>query len=440
MLDERPRVRFQKLFFPYGALMLYALLIWARLPVLFSDPRFWAEEGTVFFGSALEQPFLGSLFMVRQGYFNLIDNVAGIIAARAVPLERAPVVTLMVSLLIQLLPAWLILTSRIEVLRSRTSQTMALGVILLSIPDIEIWLNTSNCQFHLAVSVFIILISAAQQRRYAILGRAAVLLMSGLTGIASVLLAPFFMVRAAVERTRARVIEAAVLTFSMAVQGVAVMYAISGGARGISFDPNVYACVLFVKSILLPLGGFSTITDEISDTVFRAAASGHTPALVYLTVLMAVGVLGVMAFRSRCHEARIAWMAFLWITVISFVGGIDAEKDTYILPQLGGRYFYVPNVCLGLLLVMLVSREGARSAIARSSAAVVLIWVLIMGGYDYIGTRRNPYYEQFTQGPSWRAGVAAWRMDHALPIRIWPESWTVEIPAAPDKSGKTGTH
>ena len=88
-------------------LFLYAFILVVRAPWVLFQGRFWAEEGTFFLPYAWTHSFLDSLIAPHAGYYNLVSNLAGIIATR-VPLEVAPRFTVALAFLLQLLPAILV--------------------------------------------------------------------------------------------------------------------------------------------------------------------------------------------------------------------------------------------------------------------------------------------------------------------------------------------
>jgi hypothetical protein len=70
------------------------LAIALRAPVLWSHPRFWGEEGTIYFADAFNRAWFHSLFAPHVGYYSLFANGTALAAARLAPLEYAPLVTL----------------------------------------------------------------------------------------------------------------------------------------------------------------------------------------------------------------------------------------------------------------------------------------------------------------------------------------------------------
>ncbi|HET8706541.1 MAG TPA: hypothetical protein VFM46_09595, partial [Pseudomonadales bacterium] len=69
-----------------------------RRPELFSHPRFWAEEGSVYFANAWHFVWYEVLFEPHLGYLSFFNNLAALIAT-TVPLKHAPLVTTIAALM-----------------------------------------------------------------------------------------------------------------------------------------------------------------------------------------------------------------------------------------------------------------------------------------------------------------------------------------------------
>jgi len=101
----------------WGLLLGAAVVMILRAPIYFSAPSFWAEEGTLYFGLAWTHPVREALAYRPAGYLLLCANLATTLAAALVhggllPLARAPLVTVLASLAVQLLPVAVIAWSR----------------------------------------------------------------------------------------------------------------------------------------------------------------------------------------------------------------------------------------------------------------------------------------------------------------------------------------
>ena len=89
-------------------IILLFLLIFFRQPDYFFHPRFWAEESTVHFKIGYDYPWPEALFSSPHGYNSFPPNMSGIIAARAVPLEQAPLISTLIALIVQLISFFII--------------------------------------------------------------------------------------------------------------------------------------------------------------------------------------------------------------------------------------------------------------------------------------------------------------------------------------------
>ena len=131
-------------------LSLIAVVVISRAPNLVFDPRFWAEEATVYFSYARQSGALASLLFIPTGYpsyLNLSVNVPATLAASLLPLRSAPLVTTILGFVVQLTPFVLVFFGR--------SRIWELDLSDFSSPPFfssvrrrqgEVWLNSTNSQ------------------------------------------------------------------------------------------------------------------------------------------------------------------------------------------------------------------------------------------------------------------------------------------------------
>ena len=96
----------------FGRWLLFFLtliLVVFRQESYFTYPRFWAEEGVVFFSFARSHTLIQALLQPHLGYYSLFSNLAAIIAAKFTPLKNAPLATTLCAFLAQGLPLVLII-------------------------------------------------------------------------------------------------------------------------------------------------------------------------------------------------------------------------------------------------------------------------------------------------------------------------------------------
>jgi len=175
------------------AFALLCALIVLRDPTIFTEPRFWAEEATVYFRTAYLNSFWDALIAPHQGYYSLWANLAGILATLPA-LEYAPAVTTGMACALLLLILAAIFTSEAPELDSPLKKAIAGLATLVVGATGEIWLVSINSQHYFPLLIFLILIDSKcnlVKRRiwYAV---AAV---AGLSGVAANFLAPLFLLR-----------------------------------------------------------------------------------------------------------------------------------------------------------------------------------------------------------------------------------------------------
>jgi hypothetical protein len=411
----------------------YALLLILRAPRIWRG-RFWAEEGSVFFPAACSNDLLESLFLPHLGYLMTVTSLATTLAARSVPLELAPLVTTGIAALVQLLPAALLLTGRIDALPDLLSRALAVALLLVALPSEENWLTSTNSAHYMAVSAGIILVSQpwSSRTRFVHMG---LLVLAGLSGIDANLLAPFFWWRALRERSRARFEQAVALSLCALIQVAVVLIAPEFGFASVGLegrrtprlDLQVLAHAVFAKDILLPLTGRAW-TEQVMAPLAKALAA-HDPVLwVWPLVILWAGLLAFAVRRGQQWQPRLLLCLSFYMVLVSFMGSIEASRRDWHLAHasaLGaGRYYYLPNFCLGLALLMMAGERSALPRRLRQTALALVAWMLLVGSNEFF---RSDARRWFFSGPNWQREVAAWRRAESSDLEIWPAPWKISL-------------
>jgi len=407
-------------------LILYMLLIAVRVPQIIWPGRFWAEEGSIYFREAYTSNLWDVLTNSNLGYYSLFTKISSIIAAHVVPLEFSPIITMSFSLIAQVLPVWLLLYSKIPSLSSRFYKLVAVGIILFMQPNQEVWLNTINSQFFLFISTAIILISEPNNKLTHII-RLGILGLAGLTGVVSCLLLPFFVFEYIWTRKKYKLYETIMLTTVTTIQLVIV---INGAGRDMYLDFKVLPFVLLVKQWILPMLG-SKVADIFSNYVKEYHL--YFNYFYVFTVLFPyiIFTIGLIIWGNR--HSWILFGASITIASISFFTSVEAQIADRILGHLsslgGGRYYYGPNVLMGLALLIPFSKNSDKyiqlRRYFRISCIILICLILTNGIYDFINSKyRHPWF--FT-GPSWPVEVEKWRKSKKDELKIWPRPWIMVL-------------
>ena len=188
-------------------------VLFMRYPGIILDPRFLAEEGSLFFQRAYNSDVtsLSSFFYNHEivGYYNFIADFASWVAATFFPLPHAPYATLFLSFVFQIFPLYLIAMSRNVIWSGPLRKTMGILLVLLVPVSSDVWLTTIGTQYHLGLIAFLILLESgerlSQVKTWLYRG---MLLVGGFSGVSSCLMTPFFFLKALNNRHRETLLQA----------------------------------------------------------------------------------------------------------------------------------------------------------------------------------------------------------------------------------------
>lgn len=384
-------------------------LIFARTPGILLQGRMFAEEGVIYFRDAMAGSWYEAVLAPRLGYYSAFNKLAAL-AASAVPLEEAAHVTTLCALAVQLAVVWII--ARSDAFGPLWGRALAALAPLLAVPTAEVWLNTINSQFHLAVGTAVLLVTGRSALPAAF--RFLFLLLAGATGPVSVTLAPLFALKALRSRNRQDLCEAGLLCALAGVQGLLMVRGLTGGERTGGISGVALLGAFGIKNLALPWLGAPAnrlATELLAGT--RVMKGLVATGLVAFAALVAVPLL-------RSAAARWLAAAALVIAFASYAGALGKDPWILLLPAASGRYAYAPNV---LLLLALVAAAVDRANSVRLLAACLAAWLMVGGLAQF--WKGDGYFS----GPSWRGAVAAWRADPADDrIAIWPPPWMLTLP------------
>ena len=404
--------------------------------MLLLEPRFWAEEGSIHFAYAMSHDGFRALAFVPlnggpAGYFNLVPNLATWIAARCVALELAPLVTTLCALAVQLVPFAIVVWGR-SLLWTTVPQRVAAGLLLVLSPCVvsDVWINTINSQVFLGLVTLLILCERLDDlgriRRYVYRG---LLVLAGVTGVYTAVLAPAAVFRAYRVRGREACIHAALIVAAVVLQAGA--YGMTDAAAGL--DRQRFAVVDWGRTLafaayhsaLRPLLGDAVGGPLTTAIGLREALGGpdlwqplhglelpgaYSAWAAVLSVLAVAGLLAILG-RPRRLEQQIllAALVSLWLVVVPATAPAVVRL----------RYAVLPGLVVVLLALQTALRGGPA---ARVSARLLLAICLLTGIGDFRREIIPGAFGQLANRPDWTEEVARWRSQPRYPPRIWPYS------------------
>lgn len=409
------------------ALPVVAALVFLRDPSLFEAPRFWAEEGTNYFGSAVARSGLDGLLNIQAAphnpYPHWIPQLATVAAAHWVPLELAPWVTTFAWAVVLLAYELAALFGRAELLHAPWRRALAVALPLLAVSDSENWANTLGAHFYCDLALVLLLLEAgavAGRRRAA--GIAAFAVLSVLSPTSWFLVpAAALLARKDWKTYRPYV---GVLAGAAALEATVSFACFPSRART---PPDlVYAPHIVVsKLVLWPIAGWRTATDY-SDWVLRLPEDAVPSSALAVFVALFLSVAVLLRFIRRDATTLVLIATYSAAVAAYLLLGIGVGRAHIPLFN-GGRYAWYPNALFLMILAHQVDFE--RRSVSQAIVAVVFAVALVTGVKEFRYPR--PVVE-FSLAPSWRDEVRHHREDRDYNLlRIAPPGWVVPVPPEP---------
>lgn len=404
--------------------LLVGGLIFFRLPERFLDPFLFAEEGRIYFRWAYHHDVLDSLRTTKLGYFSLWPNLATTLAAHAVPLELAPLVTTVLGTLVVLLMV-LLLALPSSPLRGHVPRLVGAAALLL-VPVHYGKVHTTFSMYYLSFCAALVLVGEASTARERWLHRGT-LLLAGTTGSSSLFLAPLFLWKYLTRgRPRELLVQMGILFACGLLQIGALVHTARHFPRELPerwapFEPGVLAGSVVARAPVAALGGIDAMRafgEWVRAALFEGG--GLAPVLVASACVLAyVLVLAAIAGPrgSRTPATRALALGFFLMTALSYASAATKQAGTKsALLVEHDRYFVAP--CLILATAILLHAFAPQPGTWRRAYRVGLCWMLAAGAFAF-GWQRPAIFDG---GPSWRTELEAWRADPGRPLRVWPIS------------------
>lgn len=400
-----------------------------REPSLFLEPRFWAEEGTHYFGSALSHGIVDGILNVtaapHNSYFHPIPTLSTVAAAHFLPLESAPCATTIAWILVVAALELVVSFGRAALLDPPAVRFLVALSPLLAVGYTESWVNSGGAHFYCDLALVLLFLESprvAGVRRYA--GLTAFGLFSFLSPTAFV--AAPAVVGMTLARWRRQWPYAVVLLAFVALQAAVHVTFFESASRTLE-DPAALPHLLLTKFFIWPfLGeqakyGYGSWARDLDAGAFVLTAIGATALVVLLA--------GAFVLAARRDETT----AVLLVTWVSAAGaylllGLSVGRDQLIAAYNGGRYAFLPDMLLFALVAHQLARVDAeRHRLRRLVFAALLGAMLIVGVLEFFPSRLSAVK---LRGYPWREEVALHRADPTYDhLRISPPGWVVVVPA-----------
>lgn len=342
-----------------------------------------------------------SLLLPYAGYLHLVPRLTALLAAGFDPLW-APAITTGVAFTLTLVTFARLLSSRVEL---PFRGLLPLAVVLL--PDTrEIFFNITNVQWLLALGLVALVVSRDSIRWTDHLSDAIFVLLAGLSGPFSILLAPLLIVRAVVRRTRASAALAMLVAATAGIQAWFVSH---------HPDAGVVDATAFRGALIPPIVGLRLGALLLPETWLPSPTAGRFwLGAIGVAILGSVAGLAGPKDSHRISRSLLA-AAFFLLTAAAFYRYRQIQP-VFLEPHISPRYFFVPQA---ILLWLLISQAGAGRL--RKIAAC-----LLLGGFLAValpGFRLEPFVD--LHWPDYAREIRAGR---ACTFPVNPPTMTISCP------------
>ncbi len=337
---------------PWWAVLLgCAVILVARSPGAFFHPQMWAEEG-IFYHQAYTMG-AEAIFKELADYLHLVPRLT---AALATSLDPAYVPTVFMAVPF-VLTLWVV--SRTLCVRCPLPLPALCALAVVLVPDAgEVLLTTVNIQWVLAVGFILILVSEDPRNGFEYGHDIVALVLCGLTGPFSIVLAPLFAWRAITRRTTGSVVLAVVVAACALTQFIVIWHHPAGIPPNAKVEADAVVAVTGIR---------------LAGSLFGGALlpkSLPLVASVVLTILSIAGTALLTAWPGGARKARV-WLGIICALMLAAA----IYRYRFMLPMLctpgnGSRYFFAPQV---IVLWLLIAAIGYGKVFARL-AIVLLVW------------------------------------------------------------------
>jgi len=378
---------------------LLCVLVIAREPMLMLQPRFWAEEATVYFYTAISAPFWEAVIAPHQGYYSFLANVAALLA-KLPKLEYAPAVTTGISLLVQLAVLAAVMINNSAFLDTSLKKALA-GIATVIVGAVgEIWLTTICSQHYLVLLMFLILIdekhSPVKRRSYYVIAG-----VTAISSVASCFLTPLFLLRYLVRRQKQDFVLFAILSAACLIQLFAILYSHLELGDAAYFHSS--------QARFSPSTDWLLVLNRIIFYAMEYPLSGFSRNWFSVAAAIMLSALTVYAL-TRKPETYWAPVAAIWVlTIISVLASLNMAG--------GERYAYASAVIVSIFLIGLTADKD-HNRLLRLVAGLLLVRSLAFWSLHYDKGMVDHYDPDW---PVWADEVAAWREDPTKELRAHPQ-------------------
>jgi hypothetical protein len=403
-------------------IILFICTLFWRSPDLVLYPRFWAEEGIYYYSLLQGESFLNTLSLIVRGNFQLLTNWI-LYFSTLVPAKYAAYVSTYLSLFVA--SVFIGLVGLLSVQREWTPSLSAVVIIILALlpQGYEIYLTATNVQWILSVCVVMILI--LETKDWSNINKTCayiLVVISGLTGVCSVMLTPIFFLRGFLLSSRFYLRSGLILAFCTLLHAMIIL---QNSHEGRSFPTDMYTLTfpLIIQSIWSPIIGAKGVDDALI-LIKNFQPNWILVGFIYLISVL-VALFAVLTASKGMRDQYLVLMIFIawvYISVLNIIGSIG-DPNSLVSGWGGGRYFYLGSVCFILLLAF--SASNSKSRYYKIAYLILLVTMISSINQVINGDWKN----WLISGQSWYETVNRCMELRPCKVEVWPggPDWTFNL-------------
>ncbi len=373
-----------------GTALVGVAIIYLRRPDAIANPQFWAEDGRFWYAQAYNDGPWRSLFLAYAGSLQLAMRLVASLTLLA-PLKFAPHVFAWAAILIQLAPAVLINLKRFRsLIPSIKIRLLITGFYLLMPAGFEIHANLTNINWRLALVSFLIVVSIKYRSKLWILFDHAFLVVAGLTGPFSIILAPIAFIVYRARKDRPSLYISLNLASTAFIQSLVLVLGSESSRLAQPLQPSLK---LFVNIIGHRVG--------LALSLGSNYAARHIDPFGAVTTIAGIGVIAITAYVFL--RARLTLRLFIMFCWGLLFASLIKPQASEIMPQwqallvgAGARYFFLPLLCLFVCLVYLAFSKQFNRYLRLFAGVIIGMSLLFAIPSDFrYPPRHNMSYRYF---------------------------------------------
>jgi hypothetical protein len=414
-------IKNSKIYIPIFLIILF-FISYLRSPDIFSNGRFWGEDGVVYFQHAIKNSFFDNFFKIytpTSGYYNLFPRIVALISSKF-NLEYAPLVNNYLCYLIIIYIFFIILFNA-SFLYKKTIEKFIYCILILVCPTLipEVWLNSVNAQIYLSICGILILYLKDNTKLIFKKINLLVIFIGGFSSIYVFLLTPFFFIKYLIFKNKYNLLNFLILLMSACFQLFFYIYSkiydkmiIRDVSEGLNLS---YIYTFFYNSFLKLFFPREFIINLYSITTSNKTLIPFALVLIIIILIFSVFIFYKIIKKNYVKIPIIISLMAILFSVLFVIIVFSGES-------LAGRYAALPGFLI-TLLIFHVAFYKYNNNFYKNYFVCLSLLILFTGFHEYRpnDTYRIQYLDCINNCKSWKTQVETYKINTLKnELIIWP--------------------